>query len=115
MVFIRSGLGKIQNIHGVSEFFHSLGIPYSIFLAPIVAIVETVCGAALVAGFYSRLLSLPLIAVMTVAILTAKKTETANLINLFGLEEFLLALILFAIAVIGSGPLSLDRLIRKVK
>jgi putative oxidoreductase len=62
----------------------------------------------------SRLASLPLIVVMTVAILTAKSDALHGIADLLGFEEWTYIVLAVWIAVAGPGPLSLDRLVQQL-
>src|SRR4051812_37399468 len=72
VVFAMTGWGKLHHLEDIIEFFRSLGIPYPELQAPLVAGLELVGGSLLVVGFCSRLVSVPLIGTMVVAMVTAK-------------------------------------------
>src|SRR5262245_50603693 len=72
-VFLWSGWGKLHALDDIIDFFRSLGIPAPQLQAPFVAGVEFVCGALLLAGLFTRLAAVPLVIVMIVAIITAKR------------------------------------------
>ena len=74
-VFLLSGWGKLHNLPDVIEFFRSLGLPAPEIQAPFASGVELVCGGLLLLGLFSRLASVPLMIVMTVAIATARGEE----------------------------------------
>src|SRR5579872_2076031 len=69
--FFVTGTGKLMNLGKVTEFFRSLGIPLPGFNAALTGTVETVCGACLFFGLFSRLASIPLICTMLVALATS--------------------------------------------
>ena len=112
-VFLESGWGKLHNLEGVTEFFASLGIPAPHLQAPFVAGIEFFGGALLLLGLATRFAALPLIGVMTVAILTALRDQIASLSDLFGLAEFCYIVLLAWLAVSGAGSCSLDALLRR--
>ena len=89
-------------------FFTDLGIPAPQFLAPLAATAEFVCGALLLVGLFTRVASLPLIAIMLVAILTAKRGDIHELSDLFGMSEYLYIALLLWLVAYGAGPISLD-------
>lgn len=113
LMFMGTGWGKIHNIPKVTEFFTNLGIPAPGFHAHVVALSELCCGTALVVGFLVRFASIPLLVTMTVAILTAKRSEINELNDLLGMSEYLLGVVLFWLFVEGGGPLTLDHLITR--
>jgi putative oxidoreductase len=112
-----SGLGKLQNASAVAEFFASLNIPYPLVNAYLVGSIELIGGLCLFIGFASRLASLPLISVLTVALLTEHKEALFNALNdpltfihQLPFNYLLTAFIVFAF---GPGKLSVDYLIQK--
>jgi putative oxidoreductase len=112
-VFIESGWGKLHNLDRVTSFFESLGIPAAHIQAPFVAGLEFTGGILLLAGLATRLISLPLIGVMTVAILTAKKEELTGFSALTGFTEFTYILLLLWLIIQGAGIISIDALLGK--
>ena len=112
-IFLQSGWGKLHNIQKVTDFFASLGIPAPQIQAPFAAFMEFACGALLLAGLLTRLASLPLIIIMIVAIVTAKKGDIHELSDLFAMSEYLNIALLVWLGAYGAGPLSLDRLFAK--
>ncbi|MBA2482265.1 MAG: DoxX family protein [Planctomycetes bacterium] len=110
-VFLESGWGKLHHLDKVTEFFRSLHIPAPEIQAPFAAGTELVCGALLLVGLLTRLASIPLMVVMTVAIATAKRDELKSLSDLFGFPEFLYILLLLWLLISGPGAISLDRLL----
>ena len=68
----------------------------------------------LLIGLFTRLASLPLIVVMAVAILTAKRADIGGLADLLGFEETLYVVLLSWLAIAGPGPISLDRLVLRL-
>jgi putative oxidoreductase len=109
-VFVQSGWGKLHNIQKVIDFFSSLGIPAPQIQAPFSAFMELACGALLLAGLLTRLASLPLIVIMAVATLTARRADIHELSDLFGIAEYLYIALLLWLGAYGAGPISLDRL-----
>jgi putative oxidoreductase len=107
-IFLESGWGKLHNLPKVIGFFTELGIPAPRFQAPLNATLEFVCGALLLVGLFTRVASLPLIATMVVAILTAKKADIHELSDLFSMSEYLFVVVLLWLGAYGAGPISLD-------
>ena len=110
VVFIGTGWGKLHGLDKVTDFFTELGIPAPGFNAVLASSAEFVCGALLLVGLLSRLAAIPLIVVMTVAILTAELENLHGISDLLGFEEWTYIVLALWIVVAGSGPLSLDRL-----
>ncbi|MFY9551689.1 MAG: DoxX family protein, partial [Thermoanaerobaculia bacterium] len=107
-VFVESGWGKLHALPKVVAYFTSLGIPAPQFQAPLAAGTEFVCGILMLLGLATRLASLPLIGTMTVAILTARRSELHGLSDLFGFIEYLYIALCLWLGAYGAGPISLD-------
>src|SRR5437773_3076139 len=98
-IFLHSGWGKLHDLPKVVAYFTELGIPAPQFQAPLAATTEFVCGALVLLGLFTRVASLPLIATMLVAILTALRSNIHGLSDLFGTSEYLyIALLLWLVA-----------------
>jgi putative oxidoreductase len=110
-VFVLSGWGKLHALPDIVEYFRTLGIPAPEIQAPFASGTELVCGALLLVGLASRFAAVPLMVVMTVAIMTARIEELTSAGALFGFIEFTYIALLLWIAVAGPGPLSLDALL----
>src|SRR5438045_2391292 len=93
-VFIESGWGKLHNIPDVVEFFTSLHIPAPAFQARFVAGTEFICGLCVAVGALTRLVSIPLICTMIVAILTAKLEDVEGWSDVLAFSEYLYIVLL---------------------
>ena len=113
LLFVSTGWGKVHDIPKVTHFFEQLGIPAPGFQAVLVGYSELICGSLLVVGLFARLATVPLIVSMTVAILTAKRSELHGVFDLVGFDEFTYLCVLVMIAIIGPGAVSLDRLMAR--
>jgi putative oxidoreductase len=112
-VFFHSGLGKIQNIDRVIGFFTSLGLPSPIFSAHLVGYTELIAGILLIAGLATRLASIPLIIIMTVAIRTALAEKVTDFSSLAATQEYLFIVLMIWLMVAGPGKVALDALVAK--
>ena len=92
----------------MTEFFSSLGIPAPSFNAGLVGYCEFICGILLLLGLATRIATIPLIATMIVALVTAKAAEIHGLQDLFGTVEFAYIPLLVYLALFGPGALSVD-------
>jgi uncharacterized membrane protein YphA (DoxX/SURF4 family) len=72
-VFLSEGIQKFlfPNELGVGRFM-KIGIPMPEIMAPFVGVVEIVCGAMILAGLLTRVVAIPLIIDMCVAIASTK-------------------------------------------
>lgn len=111
--FSTPALMKLNNIGGIIEWFESLGIPFPMLNAYLATYTEVIGFVFLALGFATRIISIPLIIVMLVAI------KTVHLENGFeagdnGYEiPLYYILMLFTLFVYGPGKWSLDYLISK--
>ena len=81
-VLIRAVVGCVFLSEGIQKFlypaeigagrFAKIGLPAPEFLGMFVGSFEIVCGAAVIAGFFTRLAVIPLIIIMLVAIFSTK-------------------------------------------
>jgi len=73
VVFLPEGFQKLvfPDILGAGRFAN-IGIPYPELMGPFVGTVETVCGALIVLGLFTRIAAIPLIIIMIVAIVSTK-------------------------------------------
>jgi putative oxidoreductase len=114
-VFVPSGWGKIHDLAKVTAYFTELGIPLPHANAVLVSLTELGCGVLLLLGLLGRLAALPIVANMTVAIITAKRDELHGIVDLFALDEFIYIVLAIAIVALGSGLFSLDALFARVR
>jgi putative oxidoreductase len=81
-ILIRLMTGSVFLSEGIQKFllstelgyarFAKIGIPAPRFTAPLVGVVEIVCGILVIAGLMTRLAAIPLIFIMLTAICTTK-------------------------------------------
>ena len=112
-VFLSEGIQKFlyPQALGVGRFL-KIGIPAPQFMAPFVGAVEIIFGVLVIVGLFTRLSSVPLLCVISVAIVTTKipmlaKTgfwATAHEAR----TDFCMLLGTIFLILAGGGPLSLD-------
>lgn len=117
--FFITGRGKLQNISRTSEFFANLHIPLPVLNAYLVGTVEMVGGLALFLGLASRLASVPLLGVLTVAYLTAHFDAVRQIFSnpdaFTGEGAFLYMMACLIVLIFGPGKISLDNLLFKIR
>jgi putative oxidoreductase len=113
VIFVMHGWQKVSvfGIPGTSEMLRYLGIPLPTFFAVVVMTTELVGGLAIGFGVLARFWSVLLAIDMTVAILVARRHAFFTPIG-FEFELVLLGGVL-TIAALGSGAISLDRLVKR--
>lgn len=113
-VMAQSGWGKLHHLPDVVSFFRDLHIPYPEIQAPFAAGCECICGVLLLLGLLTRIASIPLMVIMVVALMTAKRGDIHGFDDLTGMSEYLYSVILVWLLVYGGGLVSLDRLLKRM-
>lgn len=109
--FYNPAIMKWQNINSIAEWFGSMGIPLPTLNAYMAASTEMAGVVLLTLGLASRIISIPLIFVMIVAIVTVhlgNGFEAGN--NGFEIPLYYILLLLI-ILIYGAGKISVDRII----
>jgi putative oxidoreductase len=124
--FMAHGVAKLtKGTEGFADILHAIGVPAPHFMAWATILTEVLGGLAVLLGAYMTLASLPMAAVLLVAIFTVHLPYGFSSIKLMavtpagaqfgkpGYECNLLYLACLAALVLGgSGPLAIDGLIR---
>jgi len=113
LIFLLHGLPKWQGLDGFAGFLGSLGVPLTGLFAFLVALLETGGGLLLILGLGTRWVALLFVIEMIFTTLLVKvnvgfisPTATPGV----GAElDLLLLVCAFALAVLGSGPLSVEQ------
>jgi putative oxidoreductase len=104
---------KLKNFAGIVEWFTSMGIPLPKLNALLATGTETAGFILIFLGLATRIISIPLMVVMVVAIATVhlgNGFEAGN--NGFEIPIYYM-LMLFSLLITGPGKFSLDALIKK--
>ena len=108
--FYEPAMMKWNNITSVAEWFGSMGIPFTLFNAYLVATTEMVGIVFLILGLFTRAISIPLMVIMVVAITTVHLSHGFNAAsNGFEIPLYYM-LFLFIFLAHGAGRFSLDHL-----
>ncbi|MCK4880233.1 MAG: DoxX family protein [Bacteroidales bacterium] len=109
--FYGPAMMKVKNLEGVAEWFGSMSYPFPMVSAILAMTTEVMGIVLLTLGLGTRVIALPMMFVMVVAIFT---THISNGFaagdNGFEIPLYYL-LMLFALVVYGSGRYSLDHLL----
>jgi len=125
VVLVRLIVGGTFLSEGIQKFlfpgelgvgrFAKIGIPMPEVLAPFVGVCEIVCGAMLVAGILTRLAAIPMIANISVAIMTTKLPILLHTGFWSAAHEarvdFAMLLGGIFLLIVGAGPWSVDRIL----
>ncbi|HWC16297.1 MAG TPA: DoxX family protein [Terriglobales bacterium] len=113
--FWQSGWGKLQDISKPIGFFTELGIPFPVFNAWLVSLLECFGGILLLLGLASRLISIPLVVDMTVAYLTADREALKSIFSepgkFYAADPYTFWFAALLILIFGPGSFSVDGLI----
>jgi len=109
--FYEPAMNKWSSIENVAQWFGSMGIPFPLLNAYMAATTEIVGVVLLTLGLFTRLISVPLIVVMIVAIVTVHLPHGFSAgDNGFEIPLYYM-LFLFVFFTSGAGKFSLDRFI----
>ena len=115
--FFLTGKGKLMALEKTAGFFQSLGVPLPYAQAMLVGATECFGGLLLLVGFCSRLISLPLTILLTVAYLTADLDKVKAIFSdpdkFLTADEFLFLLVVVIVFAFGPGKFSVDWLIKR--
>ena len=115
--FFLTGKGKLMDLEKPTGFFQSLGIPFPHEQAILAGSTECFGGLLLLVGFCSRLISIPLTILLTVAYLTADLDKLKMVFSdpdkFLGADEFLFLFTVVLVFVFGPGKFSVDWLIKR--
>lgn len=114
ILFIYAGMAKLGDMGATIAGFDGYGIPYPEWSAWLVALVETIGGALLVVGLFTRLAAIPLAITMIGAFLMAHKDALAGLpfdfAPVMNQDAFYYLLAALTLIAFGPGWFSLDNL-----
>jgi putative oxidoreductase len=112
--FMETGWGKLHNLEGFARRFAGWGIPWPHFNAALSAYTEFIGGLLTIFGISARLVSIPMIINMLVAILKVNVMTVKDLDGFVELDEPLYALTYLWLLISGPGWVSVDYLISRV-
>ncbi len=114
LIFFSQGLLKYIDANmGVNRFM-KIGFPYPYFTAHFVGAFEIVCGLLVLCGFFVRLATIPLLAIICTAIITTKIPEFSRPGQGFWFmvsdarTDFSMLMSLIFLSIAGAGSWSFD-------
>jgi putative oxidoreductase len=111
--WLETGIGKVQNLDGFTQRFVGWGIPHPAFNAALSAWTELLGGLLLMLGLFTRLVSIPMIINMMVALALVVSSRLMGLDDYVEADEVLYITIFFWFLIAGPGKISLDTLIAR--
>lgn len=106
-------LFKLEDPTAFGQFLATIGVPGALFWAYVVLICEGLGILLLFFGFATRLITLPLMAIMVVAIVTVHWSHGFDACHGGFQIPLYFLLMLFTIFIIGPGAISIDGLIAR--
>ena len=111
---MQTGWGKLTNLERIAGFFSSLGLPAPYVTAIAIGSLESVGGLLLCAGFFSRLVAVPLIIDMIAAYALANRDALLSIISdpgkFYGADPYTFLFAATLVLIFGPGSISLDAL-----
>src|ERR1700730_17309839 len=115
--FFLTGKGKLMDLEKPTAYFQSLGIPLPHAQAILAGATECFGGLLLLAGLCSRLISIPLTILLTVAYLTADLDKVKMIFSdpdkFVTADEFLFLFVVVLVFAFWSGKCSIDWMIKR--
>ncbi len=112
-----AGSAHLSDVPAMVERFQEWGVPFPTFNVYVSALTECVCGLLLLAGFASRLITIPLIINFCVAYLTASREVLLGIFSdpdaFVSDAAFLFLLASVIVFIFGPGVFSVDALIKR--
>jgi putative oxidoreductase len=111
--WLETGIAKVQNLDGFTQRFMGWGIPFPAFSAGLSAWTELIGGALIMLGLFTRLISIPMIINMIVAIVLVVSANFQGIDEFVEADETVYILIFFWLLMAGPGKVSLDTLLAR--
>ena len=111
--WLETGIAKVQNLDGFTQRFMGWGVPFPAFSAGLSAWTELVGGALIMLGLLTRLISIPMIINMIVAIVLVVSANFQGIDEFVEADETVYVLIFFWLLMAGPGKVSLDALLAR--
>ncbi len=109
--WVETGWGKLQNLDAFTQHFVEWGIPYPHLSAVLSGYTEWIGGILIMIGLLTRLVSIPLLFNMLVAVVQVKWPEIDGINGFVETDEVLYMFIFFWLLMAGPGRVSLDYLL----
>lgn len=109
--WLETGWAKLHNLEFFSQRFVEWGIPFPMLSATASGAVDLIGGALLILGLGTRLIAIPMIVNMLVALAVVVLPTISTLDEFVELDEVLYVAVLFWLLMAGPGKASLDQLI----
>ncbi len=112
--WLETGIAKVHNLEGFTMRFMGWGIPYPAFSAGLSAWTELLGGLLLMLGLFTRLVCIPMLINMAVAVTLVVSSNLMGLDDYVEADEVVYSLIFFWLLIAGPGKASLDTLVARM-
>ena len=113
-----SGRAHLSDVPAMVQRFQEWGVPFPTLNVYVSGLTECLCGLLLLAGFASRLITIPLIVNFCVAYLTASREVLVNVFSdpdaFVSDAAFLFLLVSVIVFIFGPGAFSVDAALKKL-
>ena len=106
--WLETGWAKLHNLEFFSARFVEWGIPFPLFSATVSGATDLIGGALLIVGLGTRLVAIPMIVNMLVALAVVVLPTISTVDEFVELDEVLYVAVLFWLLMAGPGKASLD-------
>ena len=111
--WLETGIAKVHNLDGFTQRFVGWGIPFPAFSAGLSAWTELLGGLLLMLGLCTRLVCIPMLINMAVAVTLVVSSNLMGLDDYVEADEIVYSLIFFWLLMAGPGKASLDTLLAR--
>jgi putative oxidoreductase len=111
--WLETGIAKVHNLDGFTQRFVGWGIPFPAFSAGLSAWTELLGGLLLMLGLCTRLVCIPMLINMAVAVTLVVSSSLMGLDDYVEADEIVYSLIFFWLLIAGPGKASLDTLLAR--
>ena len=111
--WLETGIAKVHNLDGFTQRFVGWGIPFPAFSAGLSAWTELVGGLLIMLGLFTRLICIPMLINMAVAVILVVSANLTGLDDYVEADEIVYSLIFFWLLISGPGKASLDTLLAR--
>jgi putative oxidoreductase len=111
--WLETGIAKVHNLDGFTQRFVGWGIPFPAFSAMLSAWTELVGGLLLILGLLTRLVCIPMLINMAVAVTLVVSSNLMGLDDYVEADEVVYSLIFFWLLIAGPGKVSVDTLLAR--
>lgn len=111
--WLETGIAKVHNLDSFAQRFAGWGIPFPMFSAALSAWTELLGGLLLMLGLFTRLVTIPMIINMIVAVTLVVSSNLMGLDDYVEADEVVYTLIFLWFLMAGPGKISLDTLVAR--